>query len=173
MWRKIIQIFSPSLRISPCLYSKKLSFHAGSPQLDQTWMHVPSILGPSWDLSYWSRAIGCIGLQSVMFLSWSGAGLVHGFFLVDVAIKPLQPTSTGQTIAFQPRCSNAMHTAAFSSHSLHQLHPPRVLSSLWSSQHAGCWTRVSATWQKSLGPYFSYKHHCSHGNYCVSSAVAY
>ena len=32
---------------------------ADPPQVDQTWVHVPSILGPSWDLSCWSRAIGC------------------------------------------------------------------------------------------------------------------
>ena len=62
--------------------------------------------------------------------SWIPRSLSNLMF--DVAMKPLLPTSTGQTIAFQPRCSasNAMsaYTAAFSSQSLHQHYPPLVLS---------------------------------------------
>ena len=58
--------------------------------------------------------------------------------MVDVGLKLLQPTSTGQTIAFQSRCSasNAMSTSR-PFPLVHQHYPHRVLSVLPSSEEQG------------------------------------
>ena len=87
------------------------SSKAGPPEADQAWVYVSHILGPRWGLSSWSRATGCSVLHCVMFLSCCGTGLV---LMLDFAILPLQPTSTGCNIAFQPSCS--------ASHGCHKWH---------------------------------------------------
>ena len=61
---------------------------------------------------------------------WISSSLSN--LMVEVAIKPRQPNSTGRTIALQSCCS-ASDSISASCHSLHQQHPPRALSVLWIS----------------------------------------
>ena len=93
MYLRVIRCFS--------LLITTPSSKAGPPQVDQTWVHVPSILGQLGSFlliqSHWlQRSEVC----DVSFMVWRRACPWIARSLrnlrVDVAKKPLQPTSTGQ-----------------------------------------------------------------------------
>lgn len=92
------------------------SAEAGPLQGDQTRVCVPILLGPSWGHIHWLQ---CSAPPDVFLIVWHRAWLqIRSSFsslVVDVTTKHRQPTSTGRTIALQPRCSASAAISAYRS----------------------------------------------------------